>query len=211
MLVKICGIKDINTACVAIDAGADALGFVFAPSSRRIAPQEAKEVIRSLPKDILRVGVFVNALISSVREIAECCNLTTLQFHGQENVKYCQQFKRPVIKAIKVTEDGRLFPDPARYKGIVKAFLADTYQLDADGGTGKTFPWEEVATIKRYGSVILAGGLSPNNIYQALSAAQPWGVDVSSGVETKGYKDSNKIKKFIQEVRRWENEQNITR
>ncbi len=211
MLVKICGIKDINIAHTAIDAGANALGFVFAPSSRRISPEKAKNIIQTLPKYILKMGVFVNASISSVREIAKCCNLTALQFHGQESVDYCQQFIRPVVKAIKVAEDGRLFPDPARYKGVIKAFLADTYQLDADGGTGKTFPWEEVATIKRYGSVILAGGLSPNNIYQALSAAQPWGVDVSSGVETKGYKDSNKIKKFIQEVRRWENEQNITR
>ncbi len=86
-----------------------------------------------------------------------------------------------------------------------------SYQLNADGGTGKTFPWKEIATIKRYGSVILAGGLSPNNIYQALSAPQPWGVDVSSGVETRSYKDSNKIKIFIQEVWRWKNEQNITR
>jgi phosphoribosylanthranilate isomerase len=211
MLVKICGIKDINTAHTAIDVGADALGFVFAPSSRRIAPQEVKEIIQTLPKYILKVGVFVNASISSVREIAKYCNLTTLQFHGQESVNYCQQFKRPVVKAIKVAENGRLFPDPARYKGIVKAFLADTYQPGTDGGTGKTFSWEKVEIIKEYGPVILAGGLSPNNIYQALSATQPWGVDVSSGVETKGYKDGNKIKKFIQEVRRWENEQNITR
>jgi len=211
MLIKICGIKDINTAHTAIDAGADALGFVFAPSSRRITPEDARKIIQNLPRDILRVGVFVNASISSVKEIAEYCNLTTLQFHGKESADYCQQFKRPVVKAIKVAKDGRLFPDPVRYKGIVKAFLADTYQLDADGGTGKTFPWEEVATIKRYGSVILAGGLSPNNIYQALSATQPWGVDVSSGVETMGRKDSKKIKKFIQEVWRWKNEQDITR
>lgn len=89
--------------------------------------------------------------------------------------------------------------------------MADTYQLNADGGTGKTFPWKEVVIIKRYGSVILVGGLSPNNIYQALGVTQPWGVDVSSVVETKGYKDSNKIKKFIQEVGRWKNEQNNTR
>jgi len=211
MLIKICGIKDINTAHTAIDAGANALGFVFAPSSRRITPEDARKIIQNLPRDILRVGVFVNASISSVKEIAEYCNLTTLQFHGKESAYYCQQFKRLVVKAIKVAKDGRLFPDPVRYKGIVKAFLADTYQLDADGGTGKTFPWEEVATIKGYGLVILAGGLNPNNIFQALSATQPWGVDVSSGVETGGRKDSKKIKKFIQEVWRWKNEQNITR
>ena len=83
--------------------------------------------------------------------------------------------------------------------------------MNADGGTGKTFPWKKVEIIKVYGLIILAGGLDPNNIFQALSIVRPWGVDVSSGVETKGRKDSNKIKKFIQEVRRWKNEQNITR
>lgn len=211
MLIKICGIRDIDSAHVAVEAGAKALGFVFARSSREVCPEKAKEIIKALPNNVLKVGVFVNASVSSVKEIAKYCDLTTLQFHGKESVDYCQQFKRPVVKAIKVAEDGRLFPDPARYKGIVKAFLADTYQSGADGGTGKTFPWKEVATIKGYGLVILAGGLNPNNIFQALSVAQPWGVDVSSGVETKGRKDSKKIKKFIQEVRRWENEQNITR
>jgi phosphoribosylanthranilate isomerase len=211
MWVKICGIKDINTAHIAIDAGAKALGFVFAPSLRRIIPEDARKIIQNLPKDILRVGVFINAPISLVKEITEYCNLTTLQFHGKESTDYCRQFGGPIIKAIKVAEDGRLFPDPAKYKGVIKVFLADTYQPGAEGGTGKSFPWEEIATIKGYGLVILAGGLNSNNIYQALSIARPWGVDVSSGVETKGHKDSKKIKKFIQEVRRWENEQNITR
>jgi len=211
MLVKICGIKDIENALVAVENGADALGFVFAPSSRQLTPEKAKKIIDTIPVDVLRVGVFVDAPISLVKEIAEYCNLTTLQFHGNESVDYCQQFKRQVIKAIKVAEDGRLFPDPARYKGVIKVFLADTYQLGADGGTGKSFPWEEIATIKGHGLVILAGGLNSNNIYQALSIARPWGVDVSSGVETKGHKDSKKIRKFIQEVWRWKNEQNITR
>jgi len=211
MIIKICGIKDSSIAHTAIDAGAVALGFVFAPSSRRITPEEAKGIIQTLPKGILRVGVFVNASISLVKEIAKYCDLTTLQFHGKESVNYCRQFKRQVIKAIKVSEDGQLFPDPAIYKGVVKLFLADTYQPGAEGGTGKTFPWKEVEAIKRNGLVILAGGLNSNNIYQALSVAHPWGVDVSSGVETKGCKDSKKIERFIQEVWRWENEQNITR
>lgn len=211
MLIKICGIKDIDSAYEAVEAGAKALGFVFAPSSREVCPENAKEIIKTLPNDVLKIGVFVNASIFLVKEIVEYCNLTTLQFHGNESVDYCQQFKRQVIKAIKVAEDGRLFPDPARYKGVIKVFLADTYQPGADGGTGKSFPWKEVETIKRCGLVILAGGLNSNNIYRALSIARPWGVDVSSGVETKGHKDSKKIKKFIQEVWRWKNEQNITR
>ncbi|OIP67803.1 MAG: phosphoribosylanthranilate isomerase [Candidatus Infernicultor aquiphilus] len=211
MWIKICGIKDINTAHIVIDAGAKALGFVFAPSLRRIIPEEARKIIQNLPKDILRVGVFVNAPISLVKEITEYCNLTTLQFHGQESTDYCRQFKKPIIKAIKVAKNGQFFPDPVRYKEFIKMFLTDTYQPGTEGGTGKIFPWEKVEIIKGYGLVILAGGLDPNNIFQALTVARPWGVDVSSGVETKGRKDSKKIRKFIQEVWRWENEQNITR
>lgn len=210
MLVKICGIKDKNMAHVAVEAGADALGFVFAPSSRRITPQVVRNIIQSLPESIVKVGVFVDAPISSVRDIARYCALTTLQFHGQEDVDYCLQFRLPIIKAIKVTEKGQFIPDPARYQGITQLFLADTYQKKNAGGTGKTFPWQKVDFIKKCGSVILAGGLRPENVYQALSITQPWGVDVSSGVETDGAKDSKKIRKFIQETRRWENEYSNT-
>ncbi|GAI80221.1 unnamed protein product, partial [marine sediment metagenome] len=103
-MIKICGIKDTNTAQIAIDNGVNALGFVFAESSRRIFPEDAKKIIQTLPKNILRVGVFVNAPISLVKEIAEYCNLTALQFHGIENVNYCRQYKRKVIKAIKVSK-----------------------------------------------------------------------------------------------------------
>ena len=211
MLVKICGIKDIENALVAVENGADALGFVFAPSSRQLTPEKAKKIMDTIPASVLRVGVFVDAPISLVKEIAEYCALTILQLHGNESVDYCRQFKKPVIKAIRVGEKGNFYPAPKPYKETVKAFLADTYQPYKSGGTGLSFPWREVDNIKKYGPVILAGGLNSNNIYQALSIARPWGVDVSSGVETKGHKDSKKIKKFIQEVRRWENEQNITR
>ena len=210
-LIKICGIKDMNTAHIAIDSGVNALGFVFAQSSRRIFPEDAKKIIQTLPKNILRVGVFVNASVSLVKEIAEYCNLTALQFHGMENVNYCRQYKRKVIKAIKVSKDGQLFPDPSSYEGIVKYFLTDTYQPDVDGGTGKVFPWKNLETVKKYGLVILAGGLNPNNIFQALSVTNPWGVDVSSGVETGDCKDEKKIKKYMEEIQRWKNEQNITR
>ncbi len=210
MLVKICGIKDKNMAHVAIEAGADALGFVFAPSPRRVTPEVVRNIIQSLPEFVMKVGVFVDTPISSVRDIARYCALTTLQFHGQEEVDYCLQFRLPIIKAIKVTEKGRFIPDPARYVGIAELFLADTYQKKNAGGTGRTFPWQKIDSIKKYGPVILAGGLRPDNVYQALSIAQPWGVDVSSGVETDGAKDSRKIRKFIQEIRRWENENSNT-
>ena len=209
-MIKICGIKDINTAHIAIDNGVNALGFVFAESSRRIFPEDAKKIIQTLPKNILRVGIFVNAPISLVKEISEYCNLTALQFHGTESVDYCRQYKRKVIKAIKVSKNSQLFPNPESYRGVVKYFLADTYQPGADGGTGKVFPWKDLETIKKYGLVILAGGLNPNNIFTALSVTNPWGVDVSSGVETRGCKDEKKIKKYMEEIQRWKNEQNIT-
>ena len=204
-MIKICGIKDINTATIAINAGANALGFVFAKSSRKIFPEDAKKIIQNLPKNILRVGVFVNAPISIVKEIAEFCDLTALQFHGTENVDYCRQYKRKVIKAIKVSESGQLFPHPESYKGVVRYFLSDTYQIDIEGGTGKIFPWKNLETIKKYGLTILAGGLNPNNVFRALSMTNPWGVDVSSGVETMGCKDEIKIKEYMEEIQRWKN------
>ena len=207
MLVKICGIKDIKSALVAVENGADALGFVFAPSSRQLTPEEARKIMDTIPVDVLRVGVFVDAPISLVKEIGEYCSLTILQFHGNESVDYCRQFKKPVIKAIRVGERGNFYPAPELYKGTVKAFLADTYQPHKSGGTGLSFPWREVDNIRECGPVILAGGLNSYNIYQALNIARPDGVDVSSGVETDGQKDSEKIKKFIKKVRRWENEQ----
>lgn len=210
MLIKICGVQDQNIAQVAVEAGAEAVGFVFAPSPRQVTPPVAKEIIQSLPEAILKVGVFVNASLATVRDIVQYCALTALQFHGQESANYChcaQQFRLPIIKAIKVTKKGQFFPGPADYQGVVSLFLADTYEARRQGGSGKTFPWQSLEAIKSYGSVILAGGLRPDNVYQALSIARPWGVDVSSGVETEGAKDEPKIRKFIQEVRRWENEQ----
>lgn len=211
MLVKICGIKDIKGALVAVENGADALGFVFAPSSRQLTPEKAKKIMDTIPAGVFRVGVFVDAPISLVKEIEEYCSLTILQLHGNESVDYCQQFKKPVIKAIRVGEKGNFYPAPKLYKGTVKAFLADTYQPHKSGGTGLSFPWREVDNIRKYGPVILAGGLNLYNVYQALDITRPDGVDVSSGVETNGHKDDKKIKWFIKEVRRWENEKDITR
>lgn len=210
MLIKICGIQDKNIAQVAVEAGAEAIGLVFATSPRQVTPPVAKKIIQSLPEVILKVGVFVNAPLATVRDIAQYCALTTLQFHGQESVDYChraQQLGLPIIKAIKVNKKGQFFPDPGEYRGVVSSFLADTYQPGKEGGSGKTFPWQNLEAIKSYGSVILAGGLRPDNVYQALNITRPQGVDVSSGVETEGTKDEYKIRKFIQEVRRWEDEQ----
>jgi len=208
MLIKICGVKDLGTAIFAIKAGAGALGFVFTHSKREITPQKAKKIIQNLPNkaDIVKVGVFVDAPISLVTEIAEYCGLDILQFHGTESVDYCQQFQKPVIKAIKVGEKGNLFPHPLKYKGKVKAYLTDTYLKGVAGGTGLSFPWDKIDKIKDCGPVILAGGLNPGNIYQALNITNPYGVDVSSGVETEGRKDPQKIKDFIKEIRRWESE-----
>jgi len=210
MLIKICGIKNKKIAHWAVEAGADALGFVFAPSSRCITPFKAKEIIKSLPKNILKIGVFVNEDIVKVREVQQFCGITNLQFHGQESAEYCKQFGVPLIKAIKVKVNGEFVPEPINYQKFVKYFLADTYQHKKEGGTGKTFPWQMALPLKEYGPVILAGGLNPENIYQAIDFVQPEGVDVSSGVETHNSKDIQKIKNFIQEIWRWENENNHT-
>jgi phosphoribosylanthranilate isomerase len=209
-MIKICGVKDLNIARTAIDAGANALGFVFAESSRKIFPEDAKRIIQNLPKEIFRVGVFVNTSMSLVKKIADYCDLTILQFHGMENADYCRQYKRKVIKAIKVSRTGQLFPHPESYKGVVNYFLCDTYQADTDGGTGKSFPWKNLEIVKKYGLTILAGGLNSDNVFQALSITNPWGVDVSSGVETNGCKDEIKIKNYLKEIQRWKNAKNVT-
>ncbi len=129
MLVKICGIKDIENALVAVENGVDVLGFVFAPSSRQLTPEKAKKIIDTIPAGVLRVGVFVDAAISLVKEIAEYCALTILQLHGNESVDYCRQFKNPVIKAIRIGGKGIFYPSPELYKETVKAFLASKVPL----------------------------------------------------------------------------------
>lgn len=198
--VKICGITNKEDAFVAVDAGADALGFVFyPPSPRYITPAKAREVIAALPPFITTVGLFVNLPLNEVEEISRLCALDVVQLHGQEDPDYCHALRRRVIKAFPIKDPEHL-PPLTLYR--VNAFLLDGYKEGLYGGTGSSFPWKIAVAASAYGRVILAGGLHPGNVREAIKQAQPYGVDVSSGVErAPGLKDPKKVQQFIQQVK----------
>jgi phosphoribosylanthranilate isomerase len=199
--VKICGITGIKDASAAVKAGADALGFVFfSKSPRSVSPDRAKEIIASLPPFTTSVGVFVNEDKSMVKEIVSYAGLDIIQLHGNESPEYCS-FEEKIIKAIRVKELSDL--EPLKKFNTVSAFLLDTYSPDKLGGTGQAFNWEIAVEAKKFGRIILAGGLTPENVEEAISFVQPYGVDVSSGVEgpVKGQKDQDKLKSFIKRAR----------
>ncbi|MFC1703808.1 phosphoribosylanthranilate isomerase [Candidatus Omnitrophota bacterium] len=196
--VKICGITNLADAKVAIAAGADALGFIFYPKSKRfIKPSDAKKIISRLPKSIKKVGVFVNEKKLRVRTIANVCQLDILQFHGNESVGYCNHFKQKrIIKAFRI-KDTKSLKSISGY--VVDAFLLDSYHRSHFGGTGKTFQWEVVKKIKKLNTpIVLSGGLNPANIQGAIRKTEPYAVDVSTGVERiPGKKDHRLLRKFV--------------
>jgi len=197
--VKICGITNIEDALLAVELGADALGFVFAPSPRKISPEAAREIIEALPPFVSRVGVFVNQVRDKVEKIAHLCNLDVLQLHGEESSSYCKAFELKVIKALRV-KDSSVLDIISKYE--VDAFLLDTFIGDKHGGTGKTFDWKIAGEAKSFGEVILSGGLTPENVNEAIVEVEPYGVDVSSGVEAyPGRKDPEKLRAFFNAVR----------
>ncbi|MEW6584117.1 MAG: phosphoribosylanthranilate isomerase [Nitrospirota bacterium] len=195
--VKICGITNIDDALAAVDFGADALGFVFfRDSPRRISPEAAANISLKLPPFIVTVGVFVNEKPKYIDEIAARVRIDVVQLHGDEPPESCS-FQRPVIKALRVKTLNSLDP-LIHYRDKVSAFLLDTFSPDLPGGTGQIFNWDIAVYAKQFGPIILAGGLTPSNIADAVRRVQPYGVDVSSGVESeKGIKDRRKMKAFI--------------
>lgn len=196
--IKICGITNKADALMAVDAGAGALGFVFTSSPRQVEPLTAKSIIETLPPFIITVGVFVNQSKEEVEKIADMCKLDILQFHGNETPEYCEQFSRKVIKAFRVrgSKDIERLPD---YK--VSAYLLDSYDEDNNGGTGKTFEWALASEAVKYGNIILAGGLNPDNVKKAVTIVRPYGVDVSSGVEKEpGVKSKIRVTEFMRGV-----------
>lgn len=198
--IKICGITNLEDGLKAASLGVDALGFIFAPSVRRIKPDVAKKVILALPKTLLKVGVFVNEEQKEVLRVAEYCRLNVLQFHGEESPEYCQKFLHPVFKAIHI-RDSESLKDMEKYHDV--SILLDTYSPVQAGGTGKSFPWEIALIVKEKRDFILSGGLSPLNVGGAIKKVRPWGVDVSSGVElTPGKKNQFKIAEFVKEVKK---------
>lgn len=199
--VKICGITNIDDAKAAVCLGVDALGFIFAESPRRIEPDKAREIILNLPPIIGIVGVFVDEKEETVKKIASHCGLNTLQFHGLETPEYCSLFHQKIIKAFRIKDEMSL-KEISNYQRWTDAFLLDTYKKGIRGGTGKIFDWKLALEAKTFGSIILSGGLSPDNVKDAILQVKPYGVDVGSGVESlPGKKDHRLLEDLIKQVR----------
>lgn len=194
--VKICGITTLADALLCCSAGVTALGFVLAPSSRRVSPEQVAAITRQLPPFITKVGVFVNEDPGVIREIMKECRLDLAQLHGEESPDWCERLDGRVIKAFKA---GRDFPDSDWNKVQLYGVLIDSYSGQESGGTGKAFDWNLFKCFRKLGApLILAGGLNPANLGEALRIARPDSVDVSSGVEiSPGIKDPFKVRQFM--------------
>lgn len=197
--VKICGITRRQDAQFAASIGVDAIGLVFyPPSPRAVTIQQAQEIITGLPPFISIVALFVNAKSEEVAQYLNRIPIDILQFHGDETPSYCAQFSSPYMKAIRMQEGVNL-SHMAKDYSLASALLLDSYQAGVPGGTGKTFDWSMITDIDK--PFILAGGLSVDNVTNAIQQASPYAVDVSGGVEyDKGLKDKIKMQEFMQEV-----------
>lgn len=208
--IKICGLTETEHALAAAAAGADFVGLVFAPSRRSVTPEKAREIVeavRRLDHCPAIVGVFVNAPAAEVNRMADLCRLDWVQLSGNESREYCQEINLPIIKVIHVSSDAdreTILVEIEEGNHLVRQkliYLLDTKSEDVYGGTGMTFDWRLAREISTRRNVIIAGGLDPSNVGRLLEEASPWGVDVSSGVETDGKKDVLKIRAFIESVR----------
>lgn len=202
--VKICGLTNAEDAAAAVEAGADAVGFVFHKKSPRCAETAVvKGIVKTLPPFVLPIGVFVNEDAKVVRDVVDSCGLALVQLHGDETAAYCEALGRPVLKAIRL-KDRRSFLILAEFQGRagVRGFLVDAFSSDAYGGTGQVADWSLAAEASSAAPVLLAGGLTPENVSQAILQVRPYGVDVSSGVEASpGKKDHEKVRAFVRAVR----------
>jgi len=200
--VKICGVTNWADAKLAIDAGADALGFNFyPPSPRAVTPAQAWGIIRRLPPFVEAVGVFVNWSSDAVTAMARAVRLASVQLHGDESPRTVAECAatHPVIKAFRVDDGFRSAP-LARYRRAA-AFLLDGFSERLRGGTGRRFDWRIARQARRYGRIILAGGLGPENVARAIREAQPFAIDVASGVESRpGKKDPQRLRELMREV-----------
>ena len=199
--VKICGITRLEDALAAAHAGAHAVGFVFyADSPRAVDPVRVREIIERLPPFITSVGLFVDHSADAVREILEHAPLQLLQFHGDETPEFCTSFGKPYIKAVRVEKGMDLLHYAARYSSA-RGLLLDAFVEGVHGGTGQTLDWTAIPRSLPL-PIVLAGGLTPDNVETAVRTVRPWAVDVSSGVErVKGIKDADRITAFIRGVR----------
>ncbi|MBN2093444.1 phosphoribosylanthranilate isomerase [candidate division KSB1 bacterium] len=203
MLVKICGITNLEDARLAIDAGADALGFIFAPSKRRISPEKAHEIISQLPNKIRIAGVFRDETLENMIQIANFTRLSWLQLHGSESFETCQQLLKTykVVKTVKVNPAGMIESaiDLPAWK-----LLLDTSLPGISGGTGRTFNWDVLSQFNPK-NIFVAGGITPENIGTLLSRVRPFGIDLCSGVEiSPGRKDKQKLQQLFKVINQFD-------
>ncbi|MBI5571630.1 MAG: phosphoribosylanthranilate isomerase [Desulfomonile tiedjei] len=196
--VKICGITSIDDALAAASFGADALGFIFAESPRRVNPDHARSIVGKLPPFVLRVGLFVNEAVERIAEIREYCGLHLVQLHGDETEEEVNRLETGVIKVVRVGGADAISTDAYP----TATLLLDTYSPTARGGTGKAFDWSLATGPAKCRPIILAGGLTPENVTDAVRIVNPYAVDVSSGVESEpGRKDHEKLARFIRRAK----------
>ena len=209
--IKICGIKEIEHALAVAEAGADFIGLVFASSPRQVTPARVEKIVSALKKAGAKtevVGVFVNTPAIKVKRIADSCHIDWVQLSGDEPWGYCRDLTFPIIKVIRVSRHHK--PEEVcadltygtKILGTKKhLFLLDSNVRFKYGGTGRKFDWNLAQPVAEQFTTIIAGGLNPGNVAEAIRAISPWGVDVSSGVETRGVKDMAKVRKFIKAAR----------
>jgi phosphoribosylanthranilate isomerase len=201
MIVKVCGITRLGDALDAAAHGATALGFVFWPGSpRSITAEDARDIIRMLPASVTPVGVFVNQSVGEITRIATTARLGAIQLHGDEDPAYAVALPWPVWRAVGLSNAGAARAVDGWPAGTT--FLLDAHDPVRRGGTGHTIDWDAAASLARFTRVVLAGGLTADNVGQAIATVRPWGVDVSSGVETApGVKDLDKMTRFLAHAR----------
>lgn len=203
MRIKMCGMKTIEAAKAAENAGADFLGFIFhRPSRRYVEPETARDICREI-KHCKTVGVFVDEEIQRVNDIAQWCGFDFIQLHGHEDENYAKKVERPVIKAFRWGED---FSLDAASRYPAKYLLLDSYNEKSPGGTGQTFAWQEAAKVVEAleKEFFLAGGISEANAAEAIGLFHPYGLDVSGSLEEQGEKSPERIKRFMEEIKRLE-------
>lgn len=199
--MKICGITSSDDAAAAVDAGADAVGVILAPSLRQVTLDEAAEALSVVPALVSRVGVFVDPTPAELTAAVERLGLDLVQFSGDESYELCVESPAPVLKTIQV---GTAFDSKAvePYRGLVAALLLDKHVTGMRGGTGKALSWDTLHGLPEWAPLFVAGGLDPDNVGDAIRALRPFAVDVSSGVEERpGRKDHGKIRAFMAAVR----------
>lgn len=199
--VKICGLTRSRDVTDAVRAGADALGFVFTERSKRvISAGEAEKLVREVPAFVSRVGLFMDQEAGMIRGILERVPLSLLQFHGRESAGFCRQFGLPYVKALSIGDEQLLMRAEQAYFDAA-GILLDSHEPGGPGGTGKVFDWADIPELGR--PLVLAGGLTPENVGRAVRRVKPWAVDVSSGVEdAPGQKSAAKMQAFINEAKR---------